>query len=475
MVVGTLQRSCQVAVVGGGPGGYLAAIRLGQEGRDVVLVEKEPALGGICLNEGCIPSKALLHAAEVYTATRHASEMGIEVSGVSLDVGRMVAWKDRIVKRLTDGVRTLSEKNGVEVLHGTARFTSPHDLEVLSADGEVVRLSFEEAIVATGSVPARVPGFELDGTRVIGSREALSLTEVPRRLVVVGGGYIGLELGSLFRKLGSEVTLLESAETLLPRLDPEVGQALGRRMRALGVDVRLGVRARGVVQRDPPVVEVERPESGVERLEADVVLVCLGRAPLTEGLGLEAAGLSTDARGFLPVDVALRTARPWIRAIGDVAGPPLLAHKAYREAKVAVESMLGRRAEFDNLVIPAVIYTDPEVAWAGMGEAEARAAGIRPRVGTFPLRASGRALTLAAPDGFVKTIADDATGRILGMIVVGANASELIAEGTLAIEMGAFLDDVAAVIHPHPTLSEGILESVDAALGQAVHVLNPKG
>jgi len=473
MVVGKVSKGCQVVVVGGGPGGYLAAIRLAQLKKDVIVVEEASTLGGICLNEGCIPSKALIHAADLLESAKGAAAMGLSFEVGAVDMGKLVAWKDKIVQRLTGGVKTLCTKNGAEVVQGRARFLSDRTLEVQGPDGAQI-LEFEQAVIATGSLPFFPPGFEPDGERVIQARDALSLKEVPERLVVIGGGYNGLELGSVYAKLGSKVDLIEFFPKLLSHHDPEVGEVLTKRLQALGVTLHLGHKALSVERGETTRVTVADSDGKTTVLEADKVLVSIGRVPNVKGLGLAEAGVETDGKGFIKVNARMETNVPGIYAVGDVVGGPLLAHKAYREAKVAAEVIAKKPSAFDNLVIPAVIYTDPEIAWAGLSEREAREQGHTVVTGTFPFRASGRAMTLNAPEGFVKTVADATTKRILGVTIVGADASELISEAALAIEMGAFLDDLSQTIHPHPTMSEGLLESVDAALGEAIHMLNKR-
>lgn len=471
MVVGSVSKGCQVAVIGGGPGGYLAAIRLAQLKKDVILVEAEKALGGVCLNEGCIPSKALIHAADFLSEAKVAERMGLHMAVKGVDMGALVAWKDQVVKKLTDGVKFLATKNGAEVVHGRARLLSDRQIEV-QGEGGAQAIQFEQAIIATGSVPFPLPGFPVDGETVIGSKEALSLKEIPKRLVVIGGGYIGLELSSVYRKLGAEVDLVEFFPELVPQHDVEVREVLTRRVKDLGIRLHLGHKALGFEKGRPAKVRIQDGEGKESLLEADKILVSVGRVPSVEGLGLKEAGVKQDAKGFIQVTKRMETSAPGIYAIGDVVGGPLLAHKAYREAKVAAEVIAGEPAAFDNVVIPAVIYTDPEIAWAGLSEMEAKKEGHKVVTGTFPFRASGRAMTLNATEGFVKTVADAETKRILGVHIVGADASEMISEAALAIEMGAFLDDLSQTIHPHPTLSEGLLESVEAALGEAIHIMN---
>ena len=468
MAVGLESRRCDVAVVGAGPGGYVAAIRAAQLGKRVLLIERRERLGGVCLNEGCIPSKALIHAADLAWEVRHASAMGIEADGVRVDVPRLVAWKDGIVERLTGGVAFLCRKAGVEVVRGEARLTSARTLVVETAEAPF-GVEFENVILATGSSPMTVPGFEPDGERIVGPREALSPRRIPERLVVIGAGYVGLELGTVYAKLGSRVTVVEMLPELFPALDRDVAKVVERRLKKLKIRLLLGHRAAGFEAGDPAVV-VAAPESGEPvRLEADTVLVATGRVPNSRGIGLEAAGVATGDRGFVTVDGRQETNVPGIFAIGDLTGGALLAHAAYWQAKTAAEAIAGEPAAFDHASIPAVIYTDPEVAWAGLGEAAARAAGHDVAVGTFPMRASGRAMTLGAVDGFVKVVAERGSGLLLGTVAVGRGVGEIITEAALALEMGAHLEDVAGTIHPHPTLSEAFVEAVEAAMGKAVH------
>ncbi|MBN1879058.1 dihydrolipoyl dehydrogenase [bacterium] len=471
MVVGTATRGCQVAVIGAGPGGYLAAIRLAQIGKDVLLIEENDSLGGICLNEGCIPSKALIHATDFLEEARSAGQMGLSFEKVTLDIGKLVKWKDRIVRQLTGGVRFLVTKNGGEVLKGRARFVSERRLEVVTDSGPVL-VEFEQAVIATGSRQMELPGFDFDGNVVMGAREALSPANVPERLVIIGGGYIGLEMGSMYRRLGSIVDLVEVSDTLLPFHDSEVRTAIAQRMRKIGVTLHLGHSAIRLEKGSPSRVIIRDNSGGESTLETDRILVSIGRKPLSSGIGVESIGVEMDSGGFIVVNDRMETNIPGIYALGDVVGGPLLAHKAYREAKVAADVIGGNPAAFDNVVIPAVVYTDPELAWAGLTETEAVEAGHKIVTGVFPFRASGRAMTLSAVEGFVKTIADADSKLILGVVIMGRDAGELISEAALAIEMGAFLDDLAGTIHPHPTMSEGLLESVEAALGEAVHVLN---
>jgi dihydrolipoamide dehydrogenase len=470
MVVGSVSRGCQVVVIGAGPGGYVAAIRAAQLGKDVILIEKDERLGGVCLNVGCIPSKALIHASDLAEEVRGAAGLGITVEGLAVDLPTMVKWKDGIVRRLTGGVQFLCEKNGVEVVRGRAELTSDRTLSVATESGQV-EIQFESAIIATGSRPMTLEGFPHDGETIIGSSEALSLPAIPERMVVIGAGYIGLELGSVYAKLGTKVSIIEFLPELTPALDQEVAKALAKRLKQLGVGLFLGHRALRFEPGSPGVVVAQGPESEL-RVEADVVMVSIGRVPNSDGIGVAAIGVATDDKGFITVNDRMQTSVPGIYAIGDVVGGALLAHKAYQEAKVAAEVIAGSPAAFDSAGIPAVIYTDPEVAWVGLSEQQARDRGHAVVTGTFPFAASGRAMSLGATEGFVKAIGDAESKQLLGIVAVGRGVSEFIGEATLALEMGAYLEDVGLTIHPHPTMSEALQEAVEAALGKAVHMLN---
>lgn len=471
MVVGSVSRGCQVVVVGAGPGGYVAALRLAQLGKDVILVDKGPRLGGVCLNVGCIPSKALIHAADLAYEILNGEQMGLSVEGLTVDLPKMVGWKDGIVERLTGGVEFLCSKNGVDVVYGTARFLSDRSLRVSNEEGQV-EIQFETAVIATGSAAMELPNLPFDGERVIGSTEALSLQKVPARLVVVGAGYIGLELGTVYAKLGSEVTVVEFLPEIMPGLDRDAAKALQRRLKKLKVRLLLAHRAESFDAGDEPALVAIDPDGQEIRIPADLVMMSVGRVPRSADLGLDQIGVATDDKGFITVNDRQQTSVPGIYAIGDVAGGMLLAHKAYQEAKVAAEVIAGEPAAFDNVAIPAVVYTDPEVAWVGLSEAEALEQGYEVAIGKFDFKASGRAMTLDATDGFVKAIADAQTKQLLGVVAVGRGVSELIGEATLALEMGAFLEDIALTIHSHPTMSEAFQEAVEAALGKAVHQVN---
>lgn len=457
-------------VIGGGPGGYTAAIRLAQLGKRVLCVERE-SLGGVCLNWGCIPSKALISAAGMVERIREAGAMGIDAGEPVVDFARTQAWKEGIVARLTGSVGTLIRGNGGEVAYGNARVLGPELVEVRGADGATERYRARDAVViATGARLASLPGFEPDGARVITAREAVSLTEVPRSLLVVGGGVIGMELGMMYQKLGTRVTVVEVTDGLLPGVDPDLTRVVERRFCGRGGEVLTGARALGWEPRaDGAAVAVEH--GGARRtVEVERVLLSVGFQPNARGLGLEEAGVRLDERGHVAVDDRMRTSVPGIYAVGDVAGGPYLAHKAFREAEVAAEVIAGRNVRRDWYALPAAVFTDPEIAVVGLTEAQARAEGRDVRVGRFPFTASGRAMSLGDTEGFVKVVADGE--RLLGVGIVGPEASELIGEAAFALEMVAAAEDVALTIHPHPTLSEGVMEAFKHALGEAVHVMN---
>ncbi|MCS7274910.1 MAG: dihydrolipoyl dehydrogenase [Candidatus Bipolaricaulota bacterium] len=473
MVVGEIATGTEVLVVGGGPGGYVAAIRAAQLGKDVTLVEKEN-LGGVCLNVGCIPSKALIYAAYLYKKIQHAEEFGISVKDVQVNLERLQAWKESVVQKLTGGVKQLCEGNGVSVIKGKATFISQKKCLVESEHGTQA-LEFKDCIIATGSVPMTIPGLEIDGEIVLDSTGALALKKLPESLIVIGGGYIGLELGMVYAKFGSRVTVVEMLDNLLPGTDPELTRLVVRKAKELKMELYLKSQAKELKRgKSGAQLAVQTPD-GEKKLEAEKVLVSIGRKPHTPpDLGLEKLGVRPDAKGFLRTDKQMRTSVPHIYAIGDVAGPPLLAHKASHEGLVAAEAICGHKSAADWQTVPAVIFTDPEIAYAGLSESEAQQAGYKTITGKFPFAALGRALTLGETDGFIKIIADAETNVVLGVQIVGPEASTMISEAVLAIEMGATLEDLALSIHPHPTLPEGLMEAAEAALGKAIHILMPK-
>jgi dihydrolipoamide dehydrogenase len=473
MVVGDVTTGTDVLVIGAGPGGYVAAIRAGQLDLDVTLVEKD-AYGGTCLNYGCIPSKALITATDRAHRVRDAEHMGIHADP-AVDLQGMVDWKDEVVDQLTGGVEKLCKGNGVNLVEGAAEFAGEQTVRVAhGGEGQGSEsLEFEHAVIATGSRPIQIPGFEFDGENVLSSRHALSLDSVPEELVIVGGGYIGMELATVFAKAGANVTVLEMLEDILPGYGEDVTRIVRKRAERLGVDFYFEHSASEWEDRGEGLtVLAERPDGDVAEFGAEKVLVAVGREPVTDTLNLETAGIETDEKGFIPTDDRARTNREDVFAIGDVAGEPMLAHKASKEGHVAAEVIAGEPAALDYQAVPAAVFTDPEIGTVGMTEQEAADAGFEPVVGQMGMRASGRALTLDEDEGFVRIVADANSEFVLGAQIVGPEASELIAEVGLAIEMGATLEDIAATIHTHPTLSEAVMEAAANARGQAIHTLN---
>jgi len=468
MVVGELAESADLLVIGGGPGGYAAAIRAAQLGREVTLVERNGAagLGGVCLHVGCIPSKALIELAGAAHRTAELEAAGLHADGVTVSLERFQAWRGELCARLARGVGELLAKGQVRIVHGEARFNRPDRVAVRTPDDHALFFEFQHAIVATGSRPIDLPGLKVDDERVLDSAAALALTSTPKSVAVVGAGYIGLELGTALAKLGARVTVVEALDRVLPSVDQSLTAPVLRRLRTLGVDVRLRSTAERI---EGDRLVVAGPE-GEDRVEAEHVIVAVGRVPNTEDLGLAAAGIPVAVGGgLIEVGEDMR-ATERIAAIGDVVAGPALAHKATAEAVVAAEALSGRPAIFDARAVPEVIFTDPEIGTVGLTDDQAREAGLDPVVATFPLAASGRAGTLDARDGFTRLVTDRATDRVIGLHIVGPHASELVAGGTLAIELMASPGDVAATIHPHPTLSEGLHEAAALALGHPIHV-----
>ncbi|MEO5769189.1 MAG: dihydrolipoyl dehydrogenase [Polyangia bacterium] len=467
----------QALVIGAGPGGYVAGIRLGQLKVKTLVVEKDQP-GGVCLNVGCIPSKALITASKYFDKLKHGSDMGLLADNLRVDMQKMQAWKGDVVTKLTGGVRQLLKANGCDYLTGTATLVGPRTVQIQAAaangaDKGVTTVQADNIVLATGSRPIEIPGFKFDGNRVVDSTGALAFAEIPRRLVVIGGGYIGIEIGTLYAKLGAHVTVVEALPSILTGTDPELGQLVARKLKKLGVEVVTGAKAKSWVEKgDRAVVTLEVGDKGeAATIDADKVLVAVGRRPNYEGLGLEALGVRVE-RGFVPVDRCMRTNVGGIYAIGDLAGQPMLAHKASREAEVVAEVIAGHRAEMDVRCIPAVIFSDPEIATAGITADEAQKAGRLVKIGKFPFAALGRAIANADTDGFVKVVIDAATKEVLGIHVVGNGAPDMIAEAALAIEMGALADDLSLTIHAHPTLPEAIMEAAKASLGEAIHIIN---
>jgi len=473
MVMGDIATATDLLVIGAGPGGYVAAIRGAQLGLDTTLVEKD-AYGGVCLNRGCIPSKAFIHGADVAHEAANAEELGIHADP-AVDMSQMQEWKSGVVDQLTSGVEKLCKANGVALLEGTAAFEDEHTARIAhGGEGQGMEtVEFEQAIVATGSRPLQIPGFDFGDEPVLSSADLLQMESVPDSLVVVGAGYIGMELSTMLAKLGTDVTVVEMLDDVLPMYEDDIKRIARSRAENLGIEFHFGEGATGWEDSgDGVVVSTETEDGDVSEYAGDAVLVAVGRRPVTDTLELESIGLEPNENGFIETDDRARTAVENVFAIGDVAGEPMLAHKASAEGIVAAEVAAGEPAALDQQAIPAAVFTDPEIATVGLTEAEAEEAGFSPAVGEMPLRASGRALTMGETDGFVRIVADEASGIVLGGQLVGPNASELVAEVALAVEMSATLEDVAGTVHTHPTLSEAVMEAAENAQGQAIHTLN---
>ncbi|WP_433628609.1 dihydrolipoyl dehydrogenase [Halomicrococcus sp. NG-SE-24] len=473
MVVGDISTGTDVLVVGAGPGGYVAAIRAGQLDLDVTLVEKD-AYGGTCLNYGCIPSKAMITASGLAHEANNAEDMGIYTK-LDVNYAEMVDWKDGVVDQLTGGVEKLCKANGVELMEGRAEFAGENSARIVhGGEGQGAEtVEFEHAIVATGSRAIQVPGFDFGDDPMLDSRQALALDDVPESLVIVGAGYIGMELAGVFARLGCDVTVVEMLDSVLPGYEDDLARPVRKKADDLGIDFHFGEAAKDWEESGGGItVRTEDEDGEISEFGAEKVLVAVGREPVTDTLGLENAGIETDDGGFIETDDRTRTEVEHIHAIGDVAGEPMLAHKASTEGKVAAEVIAGEPAAVDYQAMPAAVFTDPEIGTVGMTEEEATEQGFEPTVGQFPFQASGRALTTNHAEGFVRIVADEPSGFLLGAQIVGPEASELIAELGLAIEMGATLEDVAATVHTHPTLSEAVMEAAENALDHAIHTLN---
>lgn len=460
----------QAVVVGAGPGGYVCAIRLSQLGVKTLCIERDN-WGGVCLNVGCIPSKALITAAKKYNGIKKFADMGIELtSEASINMSKLQEWKGGIVKRLTGGIDALLKSNKSDRMLGEAKFLGGTTLEVTKTDGTVVRVECDDLIIATGSRPIEIPGYSYADDRILDSTKALALPEIPKRLAVIGGGYIGLEMGMMLSKLGSDVTVIEMADQVLANFDPEVVKIINRQMKKQKMTVLTKARAQGWEEGDDgAVVKVETPK-GVQEIAADKILVTVGRRPNSEPL--KDLGLELDKRGFVVVNDQQQTSIPNVYAIGDITGRTMLAHGASYEAEVAAEVIAGHKRTYQARTVPAVVFTDPEIATAGLQEHEAKAKGISVKVGNVPFRAIGRALTTGETDGFIKVIVDESDKRVIGITIVGPNASDLISEAALAVEMDAEALDLGLTIHPHPTLGEGMMEAAKHAIGEAIHWAN---
>jgi dihydrolipoamide dehydrogenase len=463
----------EVLVLGAGPGGYTAAFRAADLGKQVVLVERYPSLGGVCLNVGCIPSKALLHAAKLITETEEMAAHGVSFGQPAVDLDKLREWKAKdVVGKLTGGLGQLAKQRKVTVVHGVAKFTGPNSLEVATAEGAKT-ISFDNAIIAAGSQAIKLPFQPID-PRVMDSTGALALADVPGRLLVIGGGIIGLEMGTVYDALGSKVTVVELGGQLIPGCDADLVRPLAKRMEKRFEKILLNTGVTGMKAEADGIHVTLKAGDKEEAQVFDRVLVAIGRRPNGKAINAEAAGVKVDERGFIAVDKQMRTNVPHIYAIGDIVGQPMLAHKAVHEGKVAAEVIAGHKVEFQALVIPAVAYTDPEVAWAGVTETEAKEKGLAIEKGAFPWAASGRALSLGRTEGMTKLIMDKESGRVIGAGIVGSHAGELLAEAVLAIEMGATAEDIGLTIHAHPTLSETICFAAEMAEGTITDLLPPK-
>ncbi len=466
MVMGSLRQTTELAIIGGGPGGYVAAIRAADLGKEVTLIEERKQLGGVCLIEGCIPSKVLINVVDVAQTARDAKKMGLTFKDLAIDLSTLRSWTDSVVQGLTGGIDALLKRRGVEVIHGRARFESNRALAIEGAD--VSAVEFRDCIIASGSRINELPAaYNLP---VWSSAEALKLPEIPERLVVVGGGYIGLEMGLVYAGLGSKITMVEFNPRLLTGADFDLVDVVTKNCEARFEALLVESKVTGIEQTSEGFALAVDHKGETKRVECNQVLVAIGRKPNTDNIGLEHTKIVADKRGTIEVSAEGRTVEPHVYAIGDVAPGPMLAHKASREAKVVAEVIAEHKSEFDNRAIPAVVFTDPELAWTGLTEREAEAQGRRVNIGRFPLRALGRARTLGRTEGMVKILSDPDSGLVLGAGMVGPHVSELIGEATLALEMGATLEDLLVTIHPHPTLSEAIVEAAEVAAGMPVHI-----
>jgi len=464
-----------IAVIGGGPGGYAAAFLAADLGMKVTLIDPELNPGGVCLYRGCIPSKALLHVAKLIDESRHAKNWGIDYADPKVDLARLRSWKEGVVKKLTGGLGVLSKQRKVEYIQGKAAFENSNTLRVSRANGSEDSLTFDRIVIATGSRPAIVPSLKLETPRMMDSTSALDLSEVPGTLLVVGGGYIGLELGTVYAALGTRVSVVEMLSGLLPGADRDLVLPLHKRMEKIFDSILLNTTVAAVKEESSGIrVTFDGPEVKEREKLFDKVLVSVGRKPNSEIPGLEKTQVKVGQRGFIQVNKQLQTDDPIIYAIGDVVGEPMLAHKASHEGRTAVEAIAGHKVAFEPNAIPAVVFTDPEIAWCGLTETQAQKENREIKVARFPWAASGRAMTIDRTEGMTKLIVDPQTERVLGVGIVGAGAGELIAEGVLAIEMGALAGDIALTIHPHPTLSETIMESAEVFFGTSTHVYRPK-
>lgn len=465
----------KLTVIGGGPGGYAAAFLAADLGIDVTLVNLDKNPGGVCLYKGCIPSKALLHVAKVINEAEHAKEWGVEFSKPKIDVDKLRKFKNNVVEKLTGGLGSITKQRKINYIQGKASFKDSSTLTIETKDGSTKEQKFDKVIIATGSTIATIPSLQIDSERLLNSTTALDLPEIPKALLVIGGGYIGLELGSVYQALGTKVSVVEMMPGLLPGADRDLVSHLAKRIKGSFEEVMLNSKVVEIKEdKNNLKVKIEDKDGKDKEKSYDYVLMSIGRKPVTEGLGLENTKVKIDDKGWIKVNKQLRTDDPDIYAIGDIVGEPMLAHKASHEGRVAVEAIAGHKVAFEPLAIPAVVFTDPEIAWAGLTEEEAKKQNLKYEAVKFPWAASGRSITLDRTDGVTKLIVDPKTERILGVGICGPGAGELIAEGVLAIEMGANLTDLKLTIHPHPTLSETIMEAAEVFFGQSSHIYRPK-
>lgn len=463
----------EILVLGAGPGGYAAAFYAADRNKKVTLVEQNARLGGICLNSGCIPSKALLHATALLREAKASAARGIEFGPATIDIDKLRAWKESILEKLGEGIRGLAQKRHVQVLHGRGHFEASQTLRVETPEGQKF-LEYEKAIIAVGSKPAMPSAFDLGNKRIMTSTEALEIPDIPNDLLIVGGGYIGMELGTVYATLGSKVVVLEALQSILPGLDPDLVRPVIRFAQKAFKEVRVNTKVLKMATAGKQIRVTTGQEKEQREELYDRVLVSVGRVSNCSDLGLENTQVKRDDKGFIVTNAQLQTDDPHIYAIGDVTGGVLLAHRATKQARTAVDAILGEPSVFENIVIPAVVYTDPEIAWCGLSETEAKEKGIEIKTSKFLWGASGRALTLDRPDGVTKLVIEPETERILGVAIVGHGAGELISEAVVAIEMGATVTDIAESVHPHPTLSETLMEAAEAFYGTATHTLARK-
>ena len=467
------RESTQIAVLGAGPGGYAAAFYAADLGMQGVLVDEEKNPGGVCLYRGCIPSKALLHVAKVVDEARHAGSWGVTFGEPKIDVDKLRAFKQGVVEKLTGGVGQIAKLRKVKFIQGRATLTGARSMKIAGPSGET-DLQFEHCILATGSHPTRIPSLSIDSPRMLDSTTALDLPDVPKSMLVIGGGYIGLELGTVYATLGTRVSVVEMTGGLLPGADRDLVNVLHKRLEKLFAAIMLNTKVVKVAEEKAGIRVTFEGDVAQKEQVFDRVLVAIGRRPNSKIPGLESTRVVVNQKGFIETDGQRRTAEPTIFAIGDVAGEPMLAHKASHEARIPIEAIAGHKAQFEPLAIPAVVFTDPEIAWCGLTEAQAQDQGIAIEVSKFPWGAIGRAITIDRPEGLTKLVLEPKTGRVRGVGIVGSGAGELIAEGVLAVEMGATAEDMRLTIHPHPTLSETLMESAEVFFGQSTHVYKPK-